>query len=56
MKQKARQTLNFRALYRLSKRFSLKLGSFHNQTIDDIGFLKSDADEIYFGRRDIKSC
>jgi hypothetical protein len=52
---KARQTLNFRALYRFSKRFSLKLGSFHNQTIDDIGFLKSDADEIYFGRRDIKS-
>lgn len=52
---KARQTLNFRALYRFSKRFSLKLGSFHNQTIDDIGFLKSDEDEIYFGRRDIKS-
>lgn len=52
---KARQTLNFRALYRFSKRFSLKLGSFHNQTIDDIGFLESHADEIYFGRRDIKS-
>ncbi len=52
---KARNSFNFRTLYRFSRRLSLKLASNHNQIVDDIGYLMSDEDEIYLGRRTMRS-
>ena len=47
--------LNISTLYRFSEQFSLALKSNHLNFKDDVGYLKTINQDIYFGRRDIRS-
>jgi hypothetical protein len=47
--------LNISTLYRFSEQFSLTLKSNHRSFKDDVGYLKTINQDIYFGRRDIRS-
>jgi len=51
----SRNRINVSTLYRFSEQFSLSLKSNHLQVTDDVGFLQSINDDIYFGRRDIRT-
>jgi hypothetical protein len=47
--------LNISTLYRFSEQFSLTIKSNHRSFKDDVGYLKTINQDIYFGRRDIRS-
>ena len=51
----SRNRINVSTLYRFSEQFSLSLKSNHLKVTDDVGFLQSINDDIYFGRRDIRT-
>ena len=53
--QKSQNRLNLSTFYRLSEQFSLALKSNHLNFKDDVGYLKTINQDIYFGRRDIRS-
>ena len=53
--QKSQNRLNLSTLYRFSEQFSLALKSNHLNFKDDVGYLKTINQDIYFGRRDIRS-
>ena len=53
--QKSQNRLNLSTLYRFSEQFSLALKSNHLNFKDDVGYLKTLNQDIYFGRRDIRS-
>lgn len=52
---KSQNRLNLSTLYRFSEQFSLALKSNHLNFKDDVGYLKTLNQDIYFGRRDIRS-
>ena len=47
--------LNISTLYRFSEQFSLTIKSNHRSFKDDVGYLKTINQDIYFGRRGIRS-
>jgi hypothetical protein len=51
----SRNRINVSTLYRFSEQFSLSLKSNHLKVTDDVGFLQSINNDIYFGRRDIRT-
>ena len=53
--QKSQNRLNLFMLYRFSEQFSLALKSNHLNFKDDVGYLKTINQDIYFGRRYIRS-
>ena len=53
--QKSQNRLNLSTLYRFSEQFSFLLKSSHLDFKDDVGYLESINQDIYFGRRDIRS-
>ena len=53
--QKSQNRLNLSMLYRFSEQFSLALKSNHLDFKDDVGYLKTINQDIYFGRRYIRS-
>ena len=53
--KKSQNRLNLSTLYRFSEQFSLALKSNHLNFKDDVGYLKTINQDIYFGRRDIRS-
>jgi len=53
--QKSQKRLNLSTLYRFSEQFSLVVKSSHLDFKDDVGYLESINQDIYFGRRDIRS-
>ena len=53
--QKSQNRLNLSTFYRFSEQFSLALKSNHLNFKDDVGYLKTINQDIYFGRRDIRS-
>ena len=53
--KKSQNRLNLSTLYRFSEQFSIALNSNHLDFKDDVGYLKSINQDIYFGRRDIRS-
>ena len=53
--QKSQNRLNLSTLYRFSEQFSLAIKSNHLNFKDDVGYLKKINQDIYFGRRDIRS-
>ena len=53
--QKSQNRLNLSTLYRFSEQFSLALKSNHLNFKDDVGYLKTINQDIFFGRRDIRS-
>ena len=53
--QKSQNRLNLSTLYRFSEQFSFELESSHLDFKDDVGYLDSINQDIYFGRRDIRS-
>ena len=53
--QKSQNRLNLAMLYRFSEQFSLALKSNHLNFKDDVGYLKTINQDIYFGRRYIRS-
>ena len=53
--KKSQNRLNLSMLYRFSEQFSLTVNSNHLDFKDDVGYLESINQDIYFGRRDIRS-
>ena len=53
--KKSQNRLNLSTLYRFSEQFSLELKSSHLHFKDDVGYLESMNQDIYFGIRDIRS-
>lgn len=53
--QKSQNRLNLSTFYRFSEQFSIALKSNHIDFRDDVGYLESVNQNIYFGRRDIRS-
>ena len=53
--KKSQNRLNLSMLYRFSEQFSLAVNSNHLDFKDDVGYLESINQDIYFGRRDIRS-
>jgi hypothetical protein len=53
--KKSQNRLNLSTLYRFSEQFSLAVESNHLDFKDDVGYLESINQDIYFGRRDIRS-
>jgi hypothetical protein len=53
--KKTQNRFNISTLYRFSEQFSIALKSNHLNFKDDVGFLESIDQDIYFGRRDIRS-
>ena len=53
--KKSQNRFNISTLYRFSEQFSIGLKSNHLNFKDDVGFLESINQNIYFGRRDIRS-
>ena len=53
--KKSQNRLNLAMLYRFSEQFSLAVNSNHLDFKDDVGYLESINQDIYFGRRDIRS-
>ena len=53
--KKSQNRFNISTLYRFSEQFSIALKSNHLNFKDDVGFLESINQDIYFGRRDIRS-
>ena len=53
--QKSQNRLNLSTFYRFSEQFSIALKSNHIDFRDDVGYLKTINQDIYFGRRDIRS-
>ena len=53
--QKSQNRLNLSTFYRFSEQFSIALKSHHIDFRDDVGYLESVNQNIYFGRRDIRS-
>ena len=53
--KKSQNRFNISTLYRFSEKFSIALKSNHLNFKDDVGFLESINQDIYFGRRDIRS-
>ncbi|MDG1929765.1 MAG: DUF5916 domain-containing protein, partial [Flavobacteriaceae bacterium] len=51
----SQKRLNISTLYRFSEQFSLAIKSNHLSFKDDVGYLKTINQDIYFGRRDIRS-
>jgi hypothetical protein len=49
------RNFSLKTLYRLSNRFSLKGNTMFNKLKDDIGYLFSKENNIYFGRRNVSS-
>ena len=53
--KKSQNRLNLSTLYRFSEQFSLEVKSSHLNFNDDVGYLESMNQDIYFGIRDIQS-
>ena len=53
--QKSQNRLSLSTLYRFSEQFSLAMKSNHLDFKDDVGYLESINQDIFFGRRDIRS-
>ena len=53
--KKSQNRLNLSMLYRFSDQFSLELNSNHINFKDDVGYLESINQDIYFGRRHLRS-
>jgi len=52
---RSQNRINVSTLYRFSEQFSLTLKSNHLHIKDDLGYLNSSNNDIYFGRRNVRS-